>query len=130
MKCSRCVRCCLETRMELSMEDIQRLKARGFSRKEFSEEGEDGILRLRNVKGACFFLVKLEKRCRAYSFRPRGCAIYPVNITEDGEIVVDDECPRASTITDAELKRKGEELRRLISRIDAEADSRRFPSEG
>ncbi len=111
--------------MELSEEDVDRLQRLGYRREEFSSVGEDSIVRLRNVGGRCFFLVKAEARCRIYQHRPRGCMIYPVNITEDGEIVIDEECKAARTVTEADVERKGEELKELISRIDEEASVRR-----
>jgi Fe-S-cluster containining protein len=124
VKCARCGRCCLDTRMELSEEDVERLEELGFRREDFSIEGEDSILRLRNVGGHCYFLVKAEARCRVYQHRPRGCVIYPVNIAEDGVIVLDEECKAAKTVTQAEADRKGTELRILVSKIDSEAAAR------
>lgn len=124
VKCVRCGRCCLDTRMELSEQDVERLEQLGFRRQDFSVVGEDSILRLRNVGGRCYFLVRAEARCRVYQHRPRGCAIYPVNIAEDGAIVLDEECKAAKTITKAEADRKGAELRVLISKIDSEAAAR------
>ncbi len=110
--------------MELSEADVERLEGLGLRREEFSVEGPDSILRLRNVDGHCCFLVKAEARCRVYQHRPRGCAIYPVNITDDGEIVVDEACRTGGTVTRAEMARKGSELRSLIATIDAEAAAR------
>ena len=115
----------MDTRMELSEEDVLRLERLGFRREEFSIVGEDSIARLRNIGGHCFFLVKAEARCRIYQNRPRGCSIYPVNITDEGEIVVDDACRAARSVTQAELERKGGELKALIARIDDEATVRK-----
>ena len=125
VKCVRCAKCCHDTKMELSIEDVERLERLGFNRREFSVEDEDCVLRLRNVRSVCCFLIKAESRCRVYPNRPRGCAIYPVNITNDGDIVVDDDCRAASTVTPAEMERKGAELKRLISKIDSETAARK-----
>jgi len=110
--------------MELSEQDVECLEQLGFRREDFSVAGEDSILRLRNVGGRCYFLVRAEARCRVYQHRPRGCAIYPVNIAEDGAIVLDEECRAAKTVTTAEMDRKGAKLRALISEIDSEAAAR------
>ncbi|MDD1769571.1 MAG: YkgJ family cysteine cluster protein [Methanomassiliicoccales archaeon] len=125
VKCARCGRCCLDTRMELSEDDVDRLERLGYPREEFSAQDEDSVLRLRNTGGHCYFLIKAEARCRIYPHRPKGCAIYPVNITEDGEIILDEDCRAASTVTKAEVDRKGVELKALISKIDSEASVRR-----
>ncbi|MGD1061061.1 MAG: YkgJ family cysteine cluster protein [Methanomassiliicoccales archaeon] len=125
VKCARCGWCCLDTQMELGEEDVEHIERLGFSREAFSVVGADSIRRLRNVGGRCFFLVKAEVRCRIYQHRPKGCAIYPVNITEDGEIVLDGGCKAARTVTKAEMDRKGAELKTLIAKIDSETISRK-----
>ncbi|HTY46843.1 MAG TPA: YkgJ family cysteine cluster protein [Methanomassiliicoccales archaeon] len=124
MRCRRCGRCCHETSMELAEEDVGRLEALGYDPADFVRVDGNGIARLCNLNGACFFLVEAERRCRVYPQRPAGCRIYPVNVDELGEVVLDEDCPRAGTITPSEKKRKGTELKRLIDRIDEEAARR------
>jgi hypothetical protein len=111
--------------MELSEEDIAKLAALGFHEHEFAELHADGVVRLRNVGGSCFFLGAENKGCQVYEHRPLGCRIYPVNLTLDDVLVVDDLCPQASTITRAEMNRKGRQLRPHLQSIDAEARVRR-----
>jgi len=86
--------------------------------------GQDRIPRLRNVDGHCFFFDRDQERCREYAARPLGCNIYPVNLTDDDDIVIDDLCPEGRTLTKEEVREKGERLRRLLDTIDAEAIKR------
>jgi Fe-S-cluster containining protein len=64
--------------MELSIEDINTLEKAGYSREKFTVIGEDGITRLRNVVGWCYFYNHAEKRCQVYEVRQIGCYIYPI----------------------------------------------------
>jgi hypothetical protein len=50
-----------------------------------------------------------------------GCVLYPVNISTDGEVVVDDLCPEASSIGREELKSKGRRLHMLLDALALEA---------
>ena len=111
--------------MELSEGDIARLERRGHKRTEFCYIGVDQIPRLRNVGVWCFFYDTERKRCREYAARPLGCALYPVNLDEDGRFVLDALCPEAGSITDQELQLKGKRLRMLVNTIDAEAKRRK-----
>lgn len=85
-----CGKCCYETEMPLTREDLNRIKSLGFKPEDFSVVVE-GVRRLRNVGGKCFFLKNNE--CTIYEFRPEGCRIYPLVLNDEGEVVVDDLCP-------------------------------------
>lgn len=122
MRCSHCGKCCQDTRMELCGADIERLERRGYRAEDFSQVGEDRIPRLRNRDGHCFFFDPVAKRCREYAARPLGCSIYPVNLTEDGEVVLDDLCPEGQSLSEEEREEKGRRLKRLLDTIDAEAE--------
>lgn len=124
MRCTHCTKCCQDTRMELCEADIARLVRRGHRREDFSEIGDDGIPRLVNVDGYCIFFDRENGRCREYRSRPLGCAIYPVNLTEDGEAVLDEVCPERESMSREELAEKASRLRRLLRTIDAEAAKR------
>jgi Fe-S-cluster containining protein len=110
--------------MELCRADRLRLVRKGYREEDFCSRGEDGIYRLVNVNGHCFFFDPERRRCREYSARPLGCSIYPVNLTEDGEIVLDSLCPEGNTLSDQEVLEKGRRLKRLLETIDAEAVGR------
>jgi Fe-S-cluster containining protein len=111
--------------MELSEADMARLERRGHRCQEFSYIGVDGIPRLRNVGVWCFFYDPEKRRCSEYQARPLGCALYPVNVDEDGAIVIDALCPEARSIDGKELQLKGKRLKMLLATIDAEAARRR-----
>jgi uncharacterized protein len=124
MRCSHCRSCCQETLMELCEADLARLERRGYRRQAFSYIGMDGIPRLLNVGRWCYFYDPEASRCREYAARPLGCALYPVNVDEDGRYVVDALCPRAGTVDPKELQLKGKRLKGLLATIDAEARRR------
>jgi len=121
MRCSHCMKCCADTQMELCNADIARLERRGYLKDDFSCRGTDGIPRLRNVGDHCFFYDHDRKRCREYASRPLGCVIYPVNLTPEGEVVVDDLCPEVDTLMRTEIEIKGRRLRMLLDTIKLEA---------
>jgi len=121
MRCSHCEKCCEDTQMELCNADISRLERSGYHKDDFSIRGADGIRRLRNVGAYCFFYDHDRKRCKEYASRPLGCVIYPVNLTPEGEVIVDDLCPEADTLTQEEIESKGRRLRLLLDTIDLEA---------
>ncbi len=125
MRCTHCTKCCQDTRMELCQADIARLVRRGHRQEDFCEIGDDGVPRLVNVDGFCFFFDREKGRCREYPSRPLGCAIYPVNLTEDGKAVLDEICPESESISREELAEKAARLRKLLRTIDAEAALRR-----
>jgi len=107
--------------MELCNADIARLERRGYRKDDFSRRRPDGIPRLRNVGAHCFFYDHKRKRCKEYASRPLGCVIYPVNLTPDGEVVIDDLCPEADTLTQDEIESQGRRLRLLLDTIELEA---------
>jgi len=123
-RCSNCGLCCEETEMELSIRDINDLEKAGYHRKKFSVTGEDGITRLRNVEGWCFFYNQTEKRCQVYEVRPISCYTYPVVYSDNGEVVIDELCPMGHTISYQELKVKGRILIKLINTLDKERTSK------
>lgn len=107
--------------MELSIKDLRRLERTGHSIDEFAERGADGIWRLRNAEGHCFFLEPKAKKCSVYAVRPLGCYIYPLNLGPDGALVVDVICPAGNSLGAEEIKKKGALLRRHLREIDAHA---------
>lgn len=120
MHCSHCERCCRETEMPLCNADVVRLERRGYDRLCFTHRGADGIHRLRNSGDYCYFYDHERRRCREYQYRPLGCVIYPVNISIDGEVVVDELCPEASSVGREEFDSKGRRLRMLLDTIALE----------
>ena len=108
--------------MELSEADIRRLEHAGYHRREFSVSGEDGLTRLRNLVGWCYFYDVSGEKCRVYHNRPLGCSIYPVVYSADDHVITTDElCPMRQTVTASELRTKGRILVDLLKSIDSAA---------
>ncbi len=111
-----CGRCCHQTEMPLTEEDIATIEGLGFKRENFVVV-IDGIPRLRNVNGRCYFLDE-SNRCRIYEYRPIGCRIYPIVLdVETGKAVVDDICPRRDSVSSRDLRKAEAILRKLVRKI-------------
>ena len=90
-KINRCVHCCIETRMPLSLLDMNRISKIGYRLEDFAIRTEEGW-RLKNQFGRCIFLA--EGGCEIYPHRPEGCRLYPLAYDENsGKIVLDSICP-------------------------------------
>ena len=120
VRCSNCGICCEETIMELSSEDIERLEEKGFRLEEFAVI-DDGVTRLRNVDGYCYFYSRADKKCRIYKDRPLGCYLYPVVYLANEGAIIDELCPMGQTISEQELRTKGKILDKLLKNIDNES---------
>ncbi len=118
MDCDRCGKCCIETSMQLSLNDIRRLEKLGYDRGDFTII-KDGFYTLKNRKGACYFFDTKSRCCKAYAKRPLGCRYYPIvySLDKNQPIIDEEECHKASTITEHELKTTAPKLARLIRRI-------------
>ncbi len=111
-----CGRCCYQTEMPLTEEDIERIEKLGFKREDFAVK-VDGVYRLRNVNGKCYFLDD-SNRCKIYEHRPIGCRIYPVIFDiESGKAVIDDLCPMKDKISKKDLKKAEIVLKKLIKKL-------------
>jgi Fe-S-cluster containining protein len=110
-----CGKCCHNTEMPLTEEDIKRIESLGYDRRDFTVK-IDGIYRLRNVNGKCFFLDE-DNRCKIYEYRPLGCRIYPIVLDLERGAVVDDLCPKKNEIREEDIRRVEPILRELVRRI-------------
>ena len=108
----------------LSNADVERLEGLGYDRQNFTRYDKHGFAKLRNRRGFCVFYDAVKRRCTIYEHRPEGCRIYPVVYSEQEGIVVDDLCPMKTTVSEAELKRKGRKVVALLQKIGNEATSR------
>lgn len=73
--CKACGRCCRETRVEVSEEDLEGLgEVLGLSAEAVRHECVEGG-ELRQVAGECVFLVRGE--CLVYEGRPKACREFP-----------------------------------------------------
>jgi len=120
VRCSNCEICCEETMMELSSEDIERLEEKGYRLEEFAVI-DDGVTRLRNVDGYCYFYSRADKKCQIYEDRPLGCYLYPVVYLANEGAMVDELCPMRQTISEQELRTKGKILDKLLKKIENES---------
>ncbi len=99
-----CAKCCYQTDMPLSMEDIIRISSLGFDPKEFVELDE--YPKLKNVDGHCYFLNVTTGECKIYEHRPFGCRLYPlIYDPKTDSVIVDAECPQASQISKEDIKK-------------------------
>ncbi len=113
---SFCGKCCYSTEMPLTEEDIKCIESLGYQRKDFAIE-IDGIYRLRNVNGKCYFL-SANRECKIYDHRPTGCRIYPVVLDlEKNRVVVDELCPKRDEVKTRDMKEAEPVLRELIKKI-------------
>ena len=119
VRSSNCGICCEETMMELSSEDIERLEEKGYRLEEFAVV-DDGVTRLRNVDGYCYFYSRADKKCRIYKDRPLGCYLYPVVYLANEGAIIDELCPMGQTISEQELRTKGKILEKHLKKIDSE----------
>jgi Fe-S-cluster containining protein len=103
--------------MELSSEDIERLEETGYRREEFAVI-DDGVTRLRNVNGCCYFYAPNDKKCRVYGKRPLGCYLYPVVYLVNEGAIVDELCPMGQTISEQEFRTKAKILDKLLKKMD------------
>jgi len=106
--------------MELSSKDIERLEETGYRLEEFAVTDDDGVTRLRNVDGWCYFYILADKKCRIYGKRPLGCYLYPVVYMADEGAIVDELCPMGQTISEQELRTKGKILDKLLKKMNDE----------
>jgi len=105
--------------MELSSKDIERLEETGYRLEEFAVL-DDGVTRLRNVEGCCYFYSLADKKCRVYGKRPLGCYLYPVVYQVNEGAIVDKLCPMEQTISEQELKTKAKILDKLLKKMNNE----------
>jgi Fe-S-cluster containining protein len=126
MRCSNCGICCAETEMLLAIKDIRRLEKKGFSLNHFTEFDKQGYAVLKNRNGYCVFYDLKRHQCSVYSDRPSGCRVYPVIFDEEKGVVFDDICDSCKSISLKEKRVNGKKVVKLLEKIDAEAEKRRF----
>jgi Fe-S-cluster containining protein len=115
----RCHRCCVDTEMTLTSEDVRRISSIGH--RNFFFETEDGYVQLDNRDGNCIFL--RAGLCTVYDHRPEGCTLYPLILdTDEWVVVLHDFCPHRDEFEFTEGQKK--QLARLIERQEDERHHR------
>ena len=118
--CLSCAKCCYNTEMELSKQDISRIEDQntlGLIRDDFCFK-VDGFIKLKNIDNHCIFLDPDTKHCKIYLFRPIGCRFYPLIFNQEkNKCVIDDDCPYKNNFFKHKpiLKKNCRELRKWVS---------------
>ena len=96
--CENCGKCCIETEMILSFEDIELIKKNSIDNigeGDFVFKNENERFQLKNIDGHCVFLNYSAKKCKIYEFRPQGCRFYPlIYDINKKKCLLDDDCPK------------------------------------
>ena len=94
-KCEGCGRCCLETEMILSQQDIDLIISNKSCNEFFVFKNSNGDFQLKNIEGHCVFFDLTSKNCSIYEYRPQGCRFYPLIYDfQMKKCVFDKDCPR------------------------------------
>lgn len=115
--CRRCGKCCEDTEMPLTRDDVKRILALGYRLEEFAEF-RGGVLRLKNVGGRCVFNDPETKLCKIYEHRPDGCRLYPLVYVDGLGPALDAEvCPAAYSAPREFVKWGKRRLLSLLERV-------------
>lgn len=112
--------------MLLSNEDIERLEQKGYETGFFVRFDGEGYAYLQNLDGNCVFFDVENRVCKERANRPSGCRVYPIMLDEEKGIVIDDICPAKGSITEKQKEKRGKKVRKLLDKIDWEAEKRRM----
>jgi len=97
-KCKDCGKCCIETEMLLSQQDIDLIIKNApeeLIQEDFFFQNLDGLSQMKNYKNHCIFFNSKSKTCNIYKYRPKGCRFYPLIYNfEKNECTFDKDCPR------------------------------------
>ncbi len=113
---NKCIKCCVETEMQLSPKDVERILDKGFNLKDFASKTK-ACWQLKNIEGRCVFMK--HNLCEIYSIRPEGCRLYPIVYDDDlKRPLIDSLCPHGDKfeIDSTKVAR----LERLIKKLDEE----------
>ena len=109
-----CSYCCIATHMPLTGTDIKRITRQGYRYRDFVIRRKRERY-LKNINGKCFFL--RDDGCKIYSYRPKGCRLYPLVYNEiTGQGVIHDFCPHGNffKVSNDDVER----LRSLVKELD------------
>ncbi|MHA1670488.1 MAG: YkgJ family cysteine cluster protein [Promethearchaeota archaeon] len=96
--CLDCGKCCLETEMLISQDDVNQIIKNfegDIEQEDFCHVSSDGYLQLKNYNHHCYFFDMPTKTCKIYEIRPQGCKFYPLIYNlEKSKCIFDDDCPK------------------------------------
>jgi Fe-S-cluster containining protein len=96
--CENCGKCCIETEMILSQQDIDVIVKNYPSKirkQDFTFRNEEGNYQIKNFEKHCVFLEFSTKTCKIYEYRPQGCRFYPLIYDfQKQNCTFDKDCPR------------------------------------
>ena len=99
-RCKDCGKCCLDTEMILSQNDIKlimQFHRNIIKEKEFAFMNNSKQFQLKNKNGHCIFYDPSLKTCKIYEYRPQGCRFYPLIFDLDRrKCKLDEVCPRSN----------------------------------
>lgn len=117
---TKCIQCCINTNMVLTIQDIQTIETLGHESRSFITR-RNGWLRLRNNKGRCVF--HNGTICTIYDHRPEGCVLYPVVYDIYHRCAIyDSECPQKQCFPLSTTKEQ--RLQSLVRRLETERTER------
>ncbi|MFX1379607.1 MAG: YkgJ family cysteine cluster protein [Promethearchaeota archaeon] len=97
-KCENCGKCCLQTEMMLSKQDIDliiKFYPKQIRKQDIAFINENGNFQIKNLNNHCIFLDFSTKKCNIYNYRPQGCRYYPlIYDSQKKDCVYDKDCPR------------------------------------
>lgn len=97
-KCENCGKCCYDTEMILSSQDIYLIlqnKPYDMIKEDFVFKNKNGFYQLKNRNGYCVFLNPTSNLCKIYKIRPQGCRFYPLIYDfYKRKCILDKDCPR------------------------------------
>ena len=120
-KCKDCGKCCLDTEMSISKQDIRKiLKNQNLKLNEddFALKISHNHYQLKNIDGHCYFFNNKKKHCNIYESRPQGCRFYPLIFDNDvRKCVYDEFCPRANlfVLSKNKFKIKCNQIKNFLS---------------
>ncbi|TFF97844.1 MAG: YkgJ family cysteine cluster protein [Promethearchaeota archaeon] len=121
--CLNCGKCCLDTEMEISNKEVESIEKLGYSRKKFTLI-ENGYLRLKNIKGHCYFYNLENRKCIIYENRPLGCRFYPLVLNQN-TCEIDEECSCYEENKKIEIPKEiCKKLKKYVMQLDNEIKER------
>ncbi|MHA1650457.1 MAG: YkgJ family cysteine cluster protein [Candidatus Helarchaeota archaeon] len=123
--CLLCAKCCAQTEMLLSNEDIKRITSHIHQPRQKFSYIRDGYVFLKNENRYCVFLDLETKKCSIYEIRPVGCRFYPIIYNPyTKRCVIDRDCSNKNNIPKKLIESLCPDLRKFIFLLEEERNTR------